>query len=262
MKRRVAWVSLFTISIAAVAFLVIPQLGIQSSLCRAAFAGNVPRVSALLQRGTDPNKCELYPRHHSVGCASPIVWAAIGNQAETIRILSAFGADIGRSSGKVNEPLMWSIYHRNVESVQALLEVGASASSCDRDGQPLIYMAAATGQVKVVTALLEHGASLEISDKKGVTALELVCGNMNVGAAADVIQTALQHGLSPNATIGQSETVLMFAAEFLDVATVSKLVASGADVSLVDASGAGAADYARRRADGRCDAVIDALHRR
>lgn len=252
--RCIAFIIILALIAAISAHVLAGGIGKTDRLCRSAISGDTAEIARLLREGADPNRCSTYRgKINTVGCAAPLTWAAIGNQAQAIETLVAAGADFGVDSRGVSEPLLWAIHFRSTEAAIKLLSLGTPVLAIDRDGRPLLHKAAEMNQASVVSCMITSGANILHTDSCGVSVLELVCGTMRGADLRLVLECSLRHGLSPNQTIaprlGNGETVLMFAVQHLDANFVGVLLYYGGDVLIKDRNGRSALDYVDQRND-------------
>lgn len=150
-----------------------------TELGRAVAAGDLPRLSALLQDGADPDL-------EAGGGLVPLHVAARDGRLEAIRLLVAAGARVDRPDRTRHgwPPLLHAIHRRHVGAARALLEAGADPNGRAAGGgvTPLI-MASGYGMTATVRALLEAGADPYAEAGLGRNAL---WGALGGGALADI----------------------------------------------------------------------------
>jgi len=220
-----------------------PEADGTTPLHRAAYAGDVRRVRALLQAGARPDAANRYGM-------TPLALAASAGNAELVALLVESGAAV------------------------------RAADAALRDGQTTLMLAARAGSVETIDLLLKHGAAPNAAERRtGTTAVmwaalddrgdavrALARGGADVNARATltsfphtppgVIGDALEEGLS---YVGQTVlpkggwTPLMYAARQGARSAVTALVDAGAELDAVDPDGATALGLAA--INGHADVV-------
>jgi ankyrin repeat protein len=93
------------------------------------------------------------------GGATPLMWAALDGDIQTMRLLVERGADSNLANEAGATALMWAIPDR--DKVALLLEKGANPNARSRDGRTALLIAAGIrGAADIVKLLLDNGASL------------------------------------------------------------------------------------------------------
>jgi ankyrin repeat protein len=134
-----------------------------TALCRAAWAGAGPNVSALLaDPRTDVNVVDTLDR-------TPLYLAALGGHAAVVEALLAKGADVRVG---VN-PLFAAAGAGAPLVAQRLLGAGARHRDRNSAGDSPLHVAAREGHADVVGVLLGAGAGVGEVNKAGETALQL-----------------------------------------------------------------------------------------
>ena len=151
---------------------------------------------------------------------------------------------------------------------EILCAAGARAEGDNGNEEYFLSFAAFLGAVDTVRVLLRHGASVSVTNQHGLTALHLAVeandwrryidpwSRVNAQGAASIghqgiVRLLLRHGAAVDArTTKYSMTPLMLAARlsgFISLDVVRELLASGADLDLVNANGHNAEAFARNR---------------
>ncbi len=136
-----------------------------SELLRAAEAGNLSQVRALLDHGVAANVRML-----GVGGVTPLYAAVSYRRIEVARLLLHRGADIHARDLNGLTPLVLASQQGNFEMVRLLLNYGANINETFRGGTALMW-AASEGHNEVVRLLLDRGANINAVDSLGWTAL-------------------------------------------------------------------------------------------
>jgi ankyrin repeat protein len=202
-------------------------------LHRAALAGAVAKVRALLDAGADVSETDG-DEMDALMCAA---WAG---HDKVVRLLLGRGGDVKARDIHARTALMFAAVEGSLPCVRALLVAGADPNANnDFDEQPLTY-AVRGGSVPIATALLKAGGdprgkrsdlrplheAVEKGDRKLASLL------LAAGAAVDA------------ATPGDRTTPLMLAARGGDVPMLRLLLGGGARAERKDRFGATAACHA------------------
>jgi len=164
-------------------------------LMLAARTGSVDAVQLLLSKGENPNAVETRTG------TTALMWAALENRAETVRVLVKAGADANTRSKATAYPhtppgvigdaleegysyvgqtvlpkggwtaLMYAARQGALDAVRALVECGADLNVADQDGTPAVTFAIINGHYEVATMLVERGANVNQPDRTGATPL-------------------------------------------------------------------------------------------
>jgi ankyrin repeat protein len=103
--------------------------------------------------GEDPKAANL----RAFGGATPLMYAALHGDTESVRLLLESGADPNMRNDAGATALMWAT--DNAEKTRLLLERGAEVNAKSENGRtPLLIAARRFGSAPVVKLLLEHGA--------------------------------------------------------------------------------------------------------
>jgi ankyrin repeat protein len=146
-----------------------------------------------LEHGADPNARLTGPilaQHHGfpdralAAGATPLMRAAKGHDAETLRLLLEAGASAQaqQDDGSGVLHVMATARARRSdeelavarEVLKLLLEAGAPLEAVAADGQTAMHRAARSGNSSFVEILFENGARLDVADKEGRTPLDIV----------------------------------------------------------------------------------------
>ena len=101
--------------------------GCVGSLQSAAAYGDLAKVKALVENGTDINNRDSYG-----GMA--LISAAANGQTEVVKYLLDKGADINAPDASGCPPLMCAIVCKKLQTAKLLLERGADLDLCDNEG--------------------------------------------------------------------------------------------------------------------------------
>ena len=148
-----------------------------SELARAASAGDVVHIQALLSAGGDPD--EAGPRG-----ATALHLAARKNHVVAIRALLDGRADIDLVDTRNRwTPLMHAIHVGSEQAAVALLDAGADIEARAGSGATALFMAAGYGQERIVRELLDRRADPYAERDDGANALWAAAGG---GAIVDI----------------------------------------------------------------------------
>ena len=167
----------------------------QTLLMHAARTGNVAAIKAILAAGPDVNAKETRTE------TTAIVWAAVANRGEAVRLLAEAGADMNVRSRMTSYPhtqngvglnglekdvsyvgqtvlpkggwtaTMMAAREGAIEAVRALADSGADLNALDPEGTSALIVAIINGQYEVARVLLQKGADPNLADIKGMTPL-------------------------------------------------------------------------------------------
>ncbi len=140
-----------------------------SPLFYASMTGDRETLALLLSRGADPNRSMTV-----LGAfpTPPLIAAVSIDNVATVKALLAGGADVRQKDPDSMTALHWAVVAHHPGVANALMEAGADVNALDRFGYtPLLYAATIDfGDAETATALLRAGADQSIKDKNGETA--------------------------------------------------------------------------------------------
>ena len=163
---------------------ILPQ---EAEMLEAAAKGNTARVRELLDSGVKANM-------RGPDRNTPLMEAAYGGHAETVKLLLERGADL--SIKKRDGATAWSLtsnsqvldVFKNVEAlvtaagegnqtaVQDLMRKGTPVNALNRSGEAALHTASWQGRTEIVKLLLANGANPELKKTDGATPLALASG--------------------------------------------------------------------------------------
>lgn len=190
-----------------------------SPLADAAEKGNWPRVHQLL-------KDKAPVRSAQPDGTTALHWAAYHNDAATVKLLLAAGADAKTTNQFGVAPLALACVNGDEGIVTALLAGGADANTTLRGGETILHTAARTGRPGPVKALLARGAKVDAADRKGQTPLMWAAAEGH----AEVVELLLKSGADKLARVKSGFTPLHFAAREGRIAAVRALLKAGVQV--------------------------------
>jgi ankyrin repeat protein len=194
----------------------------------AALYGNSESVRILLERGADPNA-----RNKSE--ATPLIYAAY--RFDKTRLLVEKGADVNAHSATGMTPLLVAVsVHGNSATVRYLIEKGADVKAIGPNGSDVLQMAAFKGDLEMVRLLLKNGADPKQKDEAGFNALLQAFGDTDqervrvlLDAGSDVNAANTFSGAVKNGPIALVHmTPLFLAAPDAPPSTIQVLLKAGA----------------------------------
>ena len=239
--------------------------GRETTLCSAAFYGDLEMVQVLLSLNVDVHGRGFdnwAPIHNaSAGCDPMFSGMSFDNPQllpDVTRLLLEHGADINAGVDHACDshyegltPLhLAAADPRRVEVVRVLLEHGANVGAEDNKGRTPLHDAVGnkalgwntrpgtvedrvSAKVKVVCMLLEHGANVGAEDNKGRTPLHIAAKSAKV----EVIRLLLEHGANVGAEDNDGQTPLHEAGKYGMVEVARLLLEQGANVDAGDNEG-------------------------
>jgi ankyrin repeat protein len=172
--------------------------GYDAATAAASYRGSVDAIRAMLDAGASVEPAENVKARHS-----PLLLAAMSGDMETVSLLLARGAHANpRPNASGDSPLSEAITFGRADVVRALIRAGAKTDLVERTGVNLLHWATITNRAEVIPDLTRSGVDINAIDDAGFTPL-------------------------------------MYAAtiDFGDTATISALLASGADRTIKNESG-------------------------
>ncbi len=252
-------------------------------LMRAALAGNLAHVEALLRRGADP---EL---RNAKGCAALCAALRREKAAAVVERLLAAGADpngsagsnkhCGAAKGGEGYTIHLAAKYGDPAAVRALVRAGALVGKATAAGHTALMVSACNGKEQAAAQLLALGADPAVQDAEGLTALlhatdrrawKIVERLAPVSAQLDRLsyrgygggrsalmaaarsgqimatRALLDGGADPNASNDYGETALMMACQASKAAVAELLVARGACIDIRDNKGRTAIEHSRQ----------------
>jgi len=121
------------------------------SLATAIIEGDLRTVEEWLRHRIDPNEMDEYG-------FTPLIEAAIADNAEIAKRLLAYGANVNGQDATGNTALHWAAENNNLKLVQLLLTHRANPNAYTLAGQPVLVMPILRRQQELKRLLYEAGA--------------------------------------------------------------------------------------------------------
>ncbi|MBI4641724.1 MAG: caspase family protein [Candidatus Tectomicrobia bacterium] len=134
-------------------------------LIEAVRQGNLTKVNALLNKGTDANAKDKEGR-------TVLMYAAAKGDLSIVRALLAQGADVNVIDLRARAALIFAVQKGDPSIVKALLDKGANVNAVAGVQGTALTFAAMYGRTDVVKILLDHRANVNVKSYRG-TALEI-----------------------------------------------------------------------------------------
>jgi ankyrin repeat protein len=157
---------------------------------------------------------------------TPLHYAALYGNADSIRILLDRGADVKARNKSEATPLIYAAV--NLEKTRMLIDKGSDVNAKSSQGiTPLFVATSEFGNTAAVRLLIEKGADIKAMDATGRTILE----NAAEKGDAEMVRLLLAKGADPRHVSKAGFTALLDAFEANDPERVLLLIRSGADVN-------------------------------
>lgn len=241
---------------------------IAPSWARAALFGTPTELTALLDKGLDPNSKTdkgttllmmaatdaekvrlLLARGANASYGALIVAAASRGTGPAIKLLLDAGAPVNppEKARAKNTPLLFASMTGDLENVKLLLAHGADPSAA-------LAQAVTFGYPDIVRALISAGAPAKLTERSGINLLHWAA----IANRPDVIPALVEAGVPINAQDESGFTPLMYAAtiDFGDTASLRALLRAGADPKVRNSEGRTAAEQARQFRHVNLEAVL------
>ena len=194
------FISYFKLSLIILVFAVFSsaKAGSYDDFFTAIKRDNAGAITALVQRGFDPNTIDPQARH---ALTMALADSAL-NAAEAL--LAAPGVDVNFLNAQDESPLMYAALNGHLSLAKKLIEKDADVN---KTGWTPLHYAATKGHVEIMRLLLEHNAFVDAESPNGTTPLMMAAQYGN-GAA---VQLLLEEGAQATQTNKQGLTALDFA---------------------------------------------------
>lgn len=201
-------------------------------LLQAAKDVRADKVTELIGLGVDPNVRDESGR-------TPLMWAALGWDRETIEELLRAGADIDARDGEGETAITLAVTKNRRAIIDLLEEAGASLPP-----DHALRRAVATGDLETVERLVGEGVDPDRSISDGKILVHLAAAR----PSPEVLQALLEAGANPDLADAQGRTALHVAALEGREGSVRALIDAGAAVNPADEAGRVPLDLVSRKA--------------
>ncbi|KAK9396776.1 Ankyrin repeat domain 17 [Crotalus adamanteus] len=203
----------------------------ESALTLACYKGHLEMVRFLLEAGADQE-------HKTDEMHTALMEACMDGHVEVARLLLDSGAQVNMPADSFESPLTLAACGGHVELAALLIERGANLEEVNDEGYTPLMEAAREGHEEMVALLLGQGANINAqTEETQETALTLAC----CGGFLEVSDFLIKAGA--DIELGCS-TPLMEAAQEGHLELVKYLLAAGANVHAITATGDTALTYA------------------
>jgi len=180
-------------------------------------------------------KLNIDPKDSKLGWhISPLMWAALMGQEETMQKLLEHGAKIDYQESETGyTALMYAAQLDQPKSVRFLLENGANYNLEGKDGSLALMLAMQENNEEIVDMLMEKGAkmNLKLLDPAGYDFLTVLSDR----ASPKIVQIAIKMGANVNEQNAANKRTALIIAAMSDKMEVMKLLLeNGADPNIVD----------------------------
>jgi len=207
-------------------------------LSHAARSGHLETVDLLLKRGAPIDARNL-------AGATALYVAAERGQVAVVQLLIDKGADLNLRGRSGTSPVAAAAFAGRNLVVKMLLAHGADGRAADDTGKPPIVYAAASGDLEILRQLLAQDIDVNARYANNLTLLMWAAGpdpSVPEAQALQVVSYLVNAGAHIDDRDARGRTALMIAAEGNHGEIAQMLLRHGADPSLRDKAGNGAAD--------------------
>ena len=124
-------------------------------------------------------------------------------------------------------PLVKAAMENDLEEARKLTAAGADLNAADNKGMTALHYASRLGNLALVRFLLEKGARLEAKNRSGATPLHCACGSSL--PSMELLNCLIARGADLNAVDNQGHTPLIHSAAVYRLDFVQRLIATGVD---------------------------------
>jgi len=137
------------------------------------------------------------------------------------------------------------------------IKIGMEYDLDSYDEIPILFYAIRSGaSLELIELLVKNGADIFITDSDGVGAIDIAIKFKRY----DIVKFCIDKGIDINSTKRKSGiTPLLLASCFNNIDIIELLIESGADIDIVDKSGMGAKDYAKKLGQKRVVEYLDKI---
>lgn len=243
-------ISLQTQLAASMGSIDIPDSLGRTTLSAAAWRGDAESVRILLAYGASPNICT--PTE-----ISPLHRAIEGRSFECVRLLIEHGADVNHENKRGRLPLHYSCRIGDEgEMCWLLLQSGADVNAGDHGASRAIHEAIVHKKLPQLKMLLKHGAETDCLTKDGNSPLKMAVERNNI----DMVRVLLDAGANPHL---QDDALLHAIARSADIVMLRLFAANLQDMNggALDHYGNTAMAVLRARQGEVSEEMCQCLHR-
>jgi ankyrin repeat protein len=213
--------------------LLVRQELLNDALIAAIKASNTEKAVALLNSGADANAVAFYFE------TAPL----------SERLLHKLQHWNEPFKSSVSQPAIFFLFYDTVNDLKpenlalmaALLDHGANPNAINSDGSTILMHTAFWGYNAQTRLLIQRGASVNARAADGSTALYCASG---WDGNAETLHLLIAAGANVNAQADDGETAMIMAVRNCSPSRVQALIASHAELNLLDKNGKSALDYA------------------
>jgi ankyrin repeat protein len=215
------------------------KTGMIEKIFEQAYLGHVNKLQELIKSGVDVNLTNKY-------YSTPLMWAALGRRANSIRLLLDLGADQNAQDYHGETSLF--MLEEFLDSVSKFLciDILKEAMSKTQEGiNNQLISSANIGDLESIKKLIGQGADVNFQTNCGFTALiyAVVKGHI------DSVEYLIKAGADVNLPVNDGRTPLMFTWSSDYQKVVDLLLTAGADIHIKSAEGFTAITQNVMRAD-------------
>ncbi|MBQ9738831.1 MAG: ankyrin repeat domain-containing protein [Alphaproteobacteria bacterium] len=208
----------------------------QEQLVKAAYAGNVERVKALLNEGVNPNSADDIEQ-------TALFFAARSGHTEVVKALLTAGAEVDKPAGrKKRTALFMAAINGHYETAKALIDAGGDINKLDGDGITPLHYVVSRGRDTGLPVFAETVKKFIDEFNPDVNVPTTVFGKTPLHMALShgqihAVKVLLENGANPNAATKDGQTPLYYAASYSLLSSAKALLSAGADVNAADVYG-------------------------
>ncbi|GAB4821640.1 hypothetical protein N2152v2_008686 [Parachlorella kessleri] len=162
--------------------------------------------------------------------------AAACNHVQALQALLQAGADVRACDGYSNTPLHLAAGGGATACIKELLTASADMEASTEGGATPLHFAAAGGMLEALRVLIDAGAHVHATDEDGETPLHRAAAAGCVEAGTALLTAGTNLAAATTEPLGCRSPTLIAAGHGI-IATVSALVAAGADINLRSGNG-------------------------
>lgn len=193
------------------------QGAIDYNLMIASSKGYLSEINRLISKGADVSA-------ETEQGVTPLIFAALNNQNDAVKLLIAYGADIEKATMKGEMPLIIAVKNNNPGMAEDLIRAGADINTGDKNNATPLHFAAVYGFLQIADLLLYYEASPDLKANDGSTPLLASAW----AGYPDLCDLLIQNRASVNEKDNEGYTPLMITALTGDTVIMDLLLKKGA----------------------------------